>query len=85
MVTLVVHHRVRDYDEIEHRLYQDPYEPNRVVIHNDFASEQATRGLLGDPSLNDAMTRGGVTGEPGVGTAVLGERKVYEGSAASSR
>ena len=31
------------------------------------------------------MTRGGVIGEPGVGTAVLGERKVYEGSAASSR
>ena len=31
------------------------------------------------------MTRGGVIGEPGVGTAVLGERKVYGGSAAGSR
>ena len=67
----------RAHGALEHRLYQDPYEPNRVVIHNDFPSEEAARGFLADPSLADAMQRGGVIGEPGVGTAVPGERKVY--------
>ena len=54
------------------------------MIHNDFASGEAAQGFLGDPSLKDALTRGGMIGEPGVGTAVLGERKVYEGSAAGA-
>jgi quinol monooxygenase YgiN len=70
----------RRHGQFEHRLYQDPYEPNRVVIHNDFPSEEAALAFRDDPSLADAMQRGGVIGEPGVGTAVLGERKVYADS-----
>ena len=63
MVTLVVHHWVRDFaawkpvfdehedvrrshGEIEHRIYQDIYNPNRVVIHNDFPSEEAALKLI---------------------------------------
>jgi len=70
----------RSHGEIEHRLYQDPLEPNRIVVHNDFPTVEAARGLMADPSLQDAMKRGGVKGEPGVGLAELAERKVYVAS-----
>jgi quinol monooxygenase YgiN len=100
MVTLVVHHWVRDFatwkpvfdgheevrrghGELEHRIYQDIHNPNRVVIHNDFPSEEAARAFMDDPSLPDAMERGGVEGEPGIGLTQRAEQKRYsEGSAA---
>src|SRR5579872_5984956 len=95
MVTLVVHHRVRDYDawkpvfdehestrrghgEIEHRVYRDIRDPNRVIVHNDFPSEEAARGFLEDPSLREAMSRAGVEGEPGISFIERAERKVYD-------
>ena len=94
MITLVVHHFVRDYDtwkpvfdehedvrrshgEVEHRIYQDIYNPNRVVIHNDFPSEEAARAFMTDPSLPDAMERGGVEGEPGIGLVERTEQRRY--------
>ncbi len=94
MVTLVVHHRVRDYGvwkpifdahetvrrghgEIEHRVYRDIHDPNRVVVHNDFPSEEAARGFLEDPSLKQAMAQAGVEGEPGISFMERAERKVY--------
>ncbi len=94
MVTLVVHHMVRDFDawkavfdehegtrrshgEIEHRVYRDIHQHNRVVVHNDFPSEEAARGFLEDPSLRDAMSRAGVEGEPGMSFIEMAERKVY--------
>ena len=63
MVTLVVHHRVRDFDawkpvfdehedvrrshgEIEHRVYRDIHNPNRVIVHNDFPSETEARAFM---------------------------------------
>jgi quinol monooxygenase YgiN len=100
MVTLVVHHWVKDFatwkpvfdehedvrrghGEIEHRIYQDIHNPNRVVIHNDFPSEEAARAFMTDPSLPDAMERGGVEGEPGIGLSERAEQKRYaEGPAA---
>ena len=95
MVTLVVHHSVRDYDawkpvfdeheevrrshgEVEHRIYRDMQDRNRVVVHNDFPSEEAARGFLEDPSLKEAMSRAGVEGEPGVAVIERAERKVYD-------
>ena len=94
MITLVVHHRVRDYDawkpvfdeheavrvshgEAEHRIYRMLADANSVAIHNDFPSVEAARGFLADPSLPEAMARGGVEGEPGTGFLELTERKVY--------
>jgi len=100
MVTLVVHHWVRDFatwkpvfdqhedvrrghGEVEHRIYQDIHEPNRVVIHNDFPSEEAARSFMTDPSLPEAMERGGVEGEPGIGLTERTEQKHYaDGTAA---
>ena len=101
MVTLVVHHRVRDYDawksvfdehegvrrghgEIEHRVYRDIHDPNRVIVHNDFPSEDAARGFMEDPSLKDAMERAGVEGEPGISFIDRAERKVYAEELAAS-
>jgi heme-degrading monooxygenase HmoA len=94
-VTLVVHHRVADYDvwkpvfdehesvrrsygEIEHRVYRDIHDRNRVIVHNDFPSEEAARAFMQDPSLKDAMSRGGVEGEPGISIIDKAERKVYD-------
>ena len=94
MITLVVHHRVRDYDawkpvfdehegvrvshgEVEHRIYRLRADTNSVAIHNDFPSVEAARGFMVDPSLTEAMERGGVEGEPGTGFLELTERKVY--------
>ena len=100
MVTLVVHHWVKDFatwkpvfdehedvrrshGELEHRIYQDIHNPNRIVIHNDFPSEEAARAFMTDPSLPAAMERGGVEGEPGIGLSERTEQKRYaEGSAA---
>ena len=101
MITLVVHHRVRDYDawkpvfdehegvrrshgEIEHRIYRDIHDPNRVVVHNDFPSEDAAKAFMEDPSLKEAMERAGVEGEPGIGWIERAERKVYGDSLAAS-
>jgi quinol monooxygenase YgiN len=99
MVTLVVHHRVRDYDawkpvfdehepvrrshgEVEHRIYRDIHDPNCVVVHNDFPSEDAARAFTEDPSLAEAMERAGVEGEPGMSFMEAAERKVYAGDLA---
>jgi quinol monooxygenase YgiN len=101
MVTLVVHHRVRDYDawklvfddhesvrrshgEIEHRVYRDMHDPNRVIVHNDFPSEGAAQGFMDDPSLREAMERAGVEGEPGISFIERAERKVYEDAPAAA-
>jgi heme-degrading monooxygenase HmoA len=98
-VTLVVHHRVADYDawkpvfdehepvrrshgEIEHRIYRDIHDRNRVIIHNDFPSEEAARAFTEDPSLKDAMARAGVEGEPGISFIEKAERKVYDSTPA---
>ncbi len=98
MVTLVVHHWVRDFavwkpvfdeheavrrshGEIEHRIYQTLGDPASVVIHNDFPSEEAARAFADDPSLPEAMERGGVDGQPGTGVIKCTERKVYPAAA----
>jgi quinol monooxygenase YgiN len=67
----------RGHGELEHRVYQDIHDPNRVVIHNDFPSEAGARAFMTDPSLPEAMERGGVEGEPGVGLSTFAEQKQY--------
>ena len=67
----------RAHGQIEHRLYQDPGNHNRLVIHCDFPSADAAQGFANDPSLPEAMERAGVTGEPSISLATLAERKTY--------
>ncbi len=67
----------RGHGETEHRLYQDPGNRNRLVVHNDFPSAAAAEAFANDPSLPEVMARAGVTGEPSVGLATLAEQKHY--------
>lgn len=67
----------RAHGELEHRIYRDIHDPNRVIVHNDFPSEEAATAFRQDPSLEDAMIRAGVEGEPGVSYIEFAERKVY--------
>lgn len=62
---------------LEHRVFQDPTEPNRIVVHLDFPSAAEAEAFRADPTLPAVMERAGVLGEPGIGLARLGERKVY--------
>ncbi len=67
----------RSYGQIEHRLYRAWGDPLAIVVHNDFPDVEAAEAFGGDPSLPEAMARGGVEGEPGIGFITLAERKTY--------
>lgn len=72
------HERVRrSHGQIEHRIYHAWGDPLQIVIHGDFPSLEAAESLCNDPSVADAMARGGVEGEPGIGFITLAERKSY--------
>jgi quinol monooxygenase YgiN len=71
----------RGHRQLEHRVFRSVDNPNRVVVHNDFASEEAARSFMADPSLAAAMERAGVTDEPWLGLIERVEQKRYaEGS-----
>jgi hypothetical protein len=67
----------RAHGQLEHRVFRSVGDPNRVVVHNEFPSEEAARGLMDDPSLADAMVRAGVTDEPWLGLIERAERRRY--------
>ena len=71
----------RDHGEIEHRVYRDINDPNRIIVHNDFPSAEAAQAFLDDPSLKEAMARAGVEGEPGVSFIERVEQKDYAAAA----
>jgi quinol monooxygenase YgiN len=67
----------RGHGQLEHRVYRSVDNPNRVVVHNDYASEDAARSFMADPSLAAAMERAGVTDEPWLGVIERVEQKRY--------
>jgi hypothetical protein len=67
----------RGHGQLEHRVFRSVDNPNRVVVHNDFAGEGAARSFMADPSLAAVMERGGVTDEPWFGVIVRVEQKRY--------
>ena len=67
----------RSHGELEHRIYRGVDNPNRVVVHNDFPSEDAARAFMADPSLSAAMESAGVTDEPWLGLIEQLEQKRY--------
>jgi len=56
----------REHGAARHWLYRTADDPNDVVIALEFRSEKDARGFLEDPSLREAMERGGVEGEPDI-------------------
>jgi quinol monooxygenase YgiN len=67
---------------LEHRIYQDPLEPNRIVVHLDVPAREAGEAIRDDDGLRELLARAGAVGEPGIAVAYLGERKVYATAAA---
>ena len=51
-------------------VFQDPSDPNKVIVIHRFPSLEAAQAFLGDPGLQEAMTRAGVTAPPTVTFAV---------------
>jgi quinol monooxygenase YgiN len=68
---------LRSHGVLEHRIYQDPGEPTRIVVHLDVPSRAAAEGLRDDAVLRTMLGEAGAIGDPGIGVAYLGERKVY--------
>ncbi len=49
-----------------HQLYRGTDDPNEVTVVNYFPSREQAEAFVTDPSLKEAMERGGVVGEPRV-------------------
>lgn len=47
-----------------HTIYRDPDKPNEVTLFMSFESRERAEEFFKDPSLRDAMERGGVSAEP---------------------
>lgn len=56
----------RQHGATGHTVTREAADPNSLVIVNDFASLDGARAFSQDPSLPDAMARGGVEGHPQV-------------------
>jgi hypothetical protein len=60
-----------------HSLNREVKDPNTIVIVNDFATLEGARAFSQDPSLPEAMKRGGVDGAPQVWIVDEAEAKRY--------
>lgn len=67
----------RRHGGLEHRIYRDLHDRNRVIVHNDFPSEEAAQSFRDDPELREAMASSGIEGEAGFSVIERAERKVY--------
>ena len=56
----------RQHGATGHTLYRSADDPNEVTIVNQFPSREQADAFAADPSLPEAMERGGVTGKPRV-------------------
>jgi quinol monooxygenase YgiN len=52
------------YGCLGHTIYRDVDEPNNVTIVMDYESRERAEEFLRDPSLREAMQKGGVISEP---------------------
>jgi hypothetical protein len=52
------------YGVTGHTIYRDADKPNELTILMQFESRERAEGLMRDPSLAEAMQRGGVVSEP---------------------
>jgi quinol monooxygenase YgiN len=59
-----------------HEIYRGLDNPNELTIVNHFASREQGEAFASDPSLPEAMQRGGVIGQPRV--TFVGEPEVVE-------
>ena len=60
-----------------HEIYRGLGDPNEITIVNHFASKEGAEAFAADPSLKEAMERGGVVGEPRITWAEETEEVEY--------
>ena len=65
-----------------HELYRGLEDPNEVTIVNQFPSKEQAEAFAADPSLKEAMERGGVVNEPRITWAQETEAVDYKAKAA---
>jgi heme-degrading monooxygenase HmoA len=66
-----------------HQLYRSVDDPNEVTVVNQFPTREQAEAFATDPSLKEAMERGGVVGEPRVTWAVESEDVDYRATRAA--
>jgi hypothetical protein len=67
----------RKHGATGHSINRAVEDPNTLVIVNDFATIEGARAFTQDPSLPEAMQRGGVDGAPQVWIVDEAEAKQY--------
>ena len=61
-----------------HALYRGLEDPNEITVINRFPSKEQAEAFASDPSLKEAMERGGVTSEPRITWAREAEAVDYQ-------
>ena len=72
----------RRYGANGHELYRGSDDPNELTIVNHFPSKEQAEAFAADPSLKEAMERGGVISEPRITWARETETSNYTAKAA---
>jgi quinol monooxygenase YgiN len=67
----------QEYGATGHIIYRSLDDPNNVIVLNEFASAERAKAFAADPSLREAMERGGVVGEPRIIWAQEADRATY--------
>ena len=65
-----------------HDLYRGLEDPNAVTVVNHFPTKEQAEAFAADPSLKEAMERGGVISEPRITWAAEAEAVDYRAKAA---
>ena len=73
----------RQHGATGHQLYRSADNPNEVTVVNQFPTREQAEAFATDPSLKEAMERGGVVSEPRVTWAVEAEDVDYRASRAA--
>jgi quinol monooxygenase YgiN len=56
----------KEHGCLSEELFRNPEQPNEVMNVMRFPSREDVESFLADPSLQEAMTRAGVVGTPGI-------------------
>jgi len=72
----------RRHGATSHELYQGLEDRNQVTVVNRFPSKEQAEAFAADPSLKEAMQRGGVISEPRITWAQETEAVDYKAKAA---
>ena len=72
----------RQHGAVGHELYRSIDDRNQVMVVNHFPSREQAEAFASDPSLREAMERGGVVSEPHITWADAVETVDYRAKAA---